>query len=230
MSASGRRRASGEELLSERRGEAFYPTPREAIDPIAPHLLPALLTARRIVELGAGDGAIVRALLDLGVRAERIVAVEKEPALAARCRALGVRCDEADALTWEHEPLPEGHVADVVMGNPPYGIRRKGVKYVPLALPFVRKALALTTTPGGERRGVVAQLLRLGFLTTPARATFFRADAPSVYILEERPHFVPGGQDSEGNAWFVWSGPPRPAPGRIHWPVRPTSQLTIEGA
>jgi hypothetical protein len=92
-----------------------------------------------------------------------------------------------------------------IVTNPPFK----------LAVPFVRKALELTT-------GKVAMLLKVAFLEGIERSTLF-ASSPlaRVHVFSQRLAFVPGGT-SEGRAldgggmmafaWFVWDhshkGPP----------------------
>jgi phosphatidylethanolamine/phosphatidyl-N-methylethanolamine N-methyltransferase len=73
-----------------------------------------------VVELGAGTGAITKALLERGVPAERLLAVENCPYYAGllRRRFAGVEVVEGDALQFDRL-LPQGMpVAAVVSGIP----------------------------------------------------------------------------------------------------------------
>jgi len=88
-----------------------------------------------VVEAGAGDGALTRALVDAGYR---VVAVEKDGRLYARLRARfagepRVTCRHADFLAW---PLPAGEPYRIV-SNVPYGITAA----------FVRKVLQAARPP-----------------------------------------------------------------------------------
>jgi len=74
-----------------------------------------------VVEVGAGEGALTA---ELARRAGRLIALEIDPALAARLRARlpGVEVVEADARRWGYGALarpPGGRV--LVVGNLPYG-------------------------------------------------------------------------------------------------------------
>lgn len=73
-----------------------------------------------VVEVGAGEGALTA---ELARRAGRLIALEIDPALAARLRARlpGVEVVEADARRWAYGALarpPGGRV--LVVGNLPY--------------------------------------------------------------------------------------------------------------
>ena len=86
----------------ERRERDFYPTPREAVLPLLPHLVPRT----RFFEPCAGDGALVRHLEAEGHICARASDIEpKGPGIEARC-ALG-------------SPLPLG-IAPVFITNPPW--------------------------------------------------------------------------------------------------------------
>jgi phosphatidylethanolamine/phosphatidyl-N-methylethanolamine N-methyltransferase len=73
-----------------------------------------------VVELGAGTGAVTRALLERGVSPDRLLAVENSPYYAnlLRNRFAGVEIVQGDALQFERL-LPDGvPVAAVVSGIP----------------------------------------------------------------------------------------------------------------
>jgi 23S rRNA (adenine-N6)-dimethyltransferase len=67
-----------------------------------------------VLDIGAGQGAITRAL---GRAGARVLAVERDPRLAAQLRAAGFDVVEADAaaLAWPREPF-------AVVANLPFGI------------------------------------------------------------------------------------------------------------
>jgi hypothetical protein len=90
---------------------------------------------------------------------------------------------------------------DLVAGNPPY----KG------ALVHVQRSLAVAP--------VVGLLLRLGFLASQGRRSFWRAHPPAyVHILSRRPSFTDGGTDNSDYAFYVWDEREGPATStRLHW-------------
>jgi len=77
----------------------------------------------------------------------------------------------------------------LIITNPPYK----------LALPFIEKSLR-SVAPGGD----VAMLLRINFLGSQKRASFWRQHPCAVYVLPKRPSFTNGGTDATEYAWFVW--------------------------
>lgn len=85
-------------------------------------------------------------------------------------------------------PLPS---IDYIIGNPPYNEAEE----------HVRKALELV-----EFGGMVAFLLRLGFLESQKRLAFWREHpAQRMYALVPRPSFSGDGKtDGQAYAWFVW--------------------------
>lgn len=96
-----------------------------------------------------------------------------------------------------------------VVTNPPFK----------LAVPFVRKALELTTAK-------VAMLLKIAFLEGIERGELFRTTPLArVHVFSQRLAFVPGGSDParklDGGgmmafAWFVWDHAYKGRP-EIHW-------------
>ena len=81
-------------------------------------------------------------------------------------------------------------VFDLVIGNPPFSG----------ALPHTEHALLLRSS-----FGAVAFLLRLAFLESKDRASFWRSNpASKVYVFSERPSFTGGGTDSAAYGLFVW--------------------------
>lgn len=175
---------------SERVEHDVYTTPAWCVRALL-RRHPALLLLRPILEPAAGDGAILRVLLEEGVPPEYIRGIERRPGAAAVCNALWVTTDCGDFLTGDLVRVRP----QLVIGNPPYS----------QAEAFVRLALDLVGS-----MGTVAMLLRLGFAASQARAEWHRERRPSVYVLPRRPSFIPGGgTDSCDYAWFMW----RPRPG-----------------
>ncbi len=80
---------------------------------------------------------------------------------------------------------------DAVVGNPPYR----------LAEQFIRHSLDLVRVDG-----VVAYVLRTGFLASAGRLPLFSSHPPKrVYMLAERPSFTDDGRtDSYTYCWIVW--------------------------
>jgi predicted RNA methylase len=83
-------------------------------------ILSEIPDAGTIIDAGAGDGAISRALVASGIDGKRIVAVELDAALANECRVDA----EYDVLctNWLTYPAPLRSIPNVacVIMNPPY--------------------------------------------------------------------------------------------------------------
>jgi len=80
---------------------------------------------------------------------------------------------------------------NTVITNPPYV----------LAQEFVQKALKDV-----EMDGEVIMLLRLNFLESIKRQSFWKTNPPShIYVMAKRPSFTGKGTDATGYAWFVWT-------------------------
>lgn len=149
----------------------------------------------RVVDLGAGVGAVGLALLALGA-AERAVLVEREPVYATLARANGeafpgrVEVVVADAL---EASVPE---APLVVANPPYTLASRGP-----APPEQRRAAA--------RSGELDPFVRAA-----ARATLAGGRAVFVYPCSELPALLHAAADA--GLWaramrFVHASPDRPA-------------------
>lgn len=85
----------------ERAPRDFYPTPREAVLPLLPHLPYGVMFA----EPCAGDGALIRALEANGMSCIEALDIEPRTDMAYR----------ADALDWSVD-----HSADLIITNPPW--------------------------------------------------------------------------------------------------------------
>lgn len=135
----------------------------------------------------AGEGAILKVCREAGYLTKGI---ELDPQRADECATVASEgCLAADALA---DSLPWW--GDLVVTNPPYR----------LALEFIKSYLLWAE---GKKEG--AFLLRLNFLGSQKRASFFKQHPPDVYVLPKRPSFTEdGGTDACEYAWFLW-GPNR---------------------
>jgi len=168
----------------------FYGTPEWCVRALFKHIIPwAAQSGEMVVEPSAGDGAIVRAMLNVGIGARRIAAVEQDGRHHQALADLGVCVVGGDTLS-----LTYSNVGLVVM-NPPYRKAREHVEH------------ALQQVYG--KAGTVAALLRLGFLGSKRRISFWKQHPADVFVLPERPSFTTDGKtDASEYAWFVW-GPGR---------------------
>ena len=144
----------------------------------------------RIIEPSVGGGAFLRAVWPyvwLSNTAACDVNPDAEGLRLAESRHVG------DFLTM---PQPED-VAPLpvwVIGNPPYG----------QAMEHVEHALGLAL-PDRKPQGGVAFLLRLAFVESEARRSFWkRWPVTELHILSKRPSFTGGKTDSCAYAFFVW--------------------------
>jgi hypothetical protein len=80
----------------------------------------------------------------------------------------------------------------VIITNPPYS----------LAMDFIEKALSLKPEK-------LVLLLRVNFLGSEKRCSFFRNNSPDVYLLPNRPSFAFGGTDACEYGFFVWGKEPQ---------------------
>ena len=179
MSATGR--------SDVRQIDDFYQTPAwcvrrllEAVDlPVGSWLEPAV-----------GHGAIVRAVnAHLDSKGFKVdwYAADIRPAVR---HYVGDVVDSAQLFAGNDFTKPsmlDTGDFDVTITNPPYA----------LAMQFIERALGMSS--------YVVVLLRLNFLGSARRATFFREEMPDVYVLPNRPSFTGGGTDATEYAWCVWT-------------------------
>ncbi len=171
-----------------RRADDAYYTPAWAVHRL---LEKCELPGQRWFDPCAGDGAIIRATREYGYL---WTANEIDKDKANWLLSLCPNVSSSDFLLWGSGPA----LYDVILTNPPYS----------LAGEFIVQSLRYART--------VAMLLRLSFLESIERATFFHAHMPEVYVLPNRPTFVkvrtylPTGNtrvstgDSAAYAWMVW--------------------------
>jgi len=167
----------------------FYTTPASAVHAILNRLPSALVSMdHRVLEPAAGDGAILRVLLDRGHQKHKLEAVESWRDRAKCCEELGVNTHCGDFLSDEYAPCAE---PKLIITNPPYS----------LAGEFVKKCLAIAA----RTDALVCLLLRLRFLESKKRARLLARNPPDVYVLVPRPSFTSDGKtDASAYAWFVW--------------------------
>lgn len=180
-------------MSAPRRADDFYETPKFCVDRLLDRLW---LPSGHWLEPSAGSGAIIRA-----VNAHlHYQPLHGRPRVTWEAVELNDFYEEAldplcgTALTIGANFLDPGFFPDnafaTVIGNPPYS----------LAEAFVRACLPLSPH--------VVMLLRLNFLESKSRASFFAAEMPDVYVLPNRPSFTGKGTDRTGYGWFHW-GPDR---------------------
>lgn len=167
----------------------YYATPEWVTRLILPKL--DWHAVESVLDPCAGDGAILRAVLDGARRINELRGIEIDPDRAA---AAGAECRDAMTTPWGRP--------DLVIMNPPFN----------LAQSFCERAFS-EISPGGE----VAALMRLAMLESRSRAGFWAAHPADVYVLGKRPSFTGGGSDSAAYGWFVW-GPGR---GNRWWRLDP---------
>ena len=156
-----------------------YFTPHWLTEAILPHIGERLSDNRplKILEPAFGDGHIVAPLksyLDVCGFAHDVSVIDITPPI------------NIDFLTHDF-----GNTRfDLIITNPPYS----------LAMEFVEKSMEIRR----DKNSIVCMLLRIGFLGSKKRATWLRANTPSVYITPKRPSFVNGGNDNCEYGWFIW--------------------------
>jgi len=147
-----------------RQPDDFYSTPAWCTRAI----LPVIITpsVRHVLDPAAGEGAILDEVKRMYHGAVGTSGYETDHERALVCGAHGHGVGVADALASRR------WVADAVVMNPPFA----------LASEFVARAISEVPT--------VACVLRLGFLASMKRATFWRDHPADVFVLPRRPSFT----------------------------------------
>lgn len=171
-----------------RKEHDFYATPKWCIGRILERLSDRELPDGKWLEPGAGSGNILK------------MAAAYRPKVSWTALDIREECREQllvytpnviitdKYLNPELTPLKDLHY-DVAIGNPPYN----------LALDFIKTARA--------QADHVLFLLRLNFLGSKRRQSFWAEHMPDVYVLPNRPSFtIDGGTDATEYAWFHWHG------------------------
>lgn len=168
----------------------YYPTPDWLIRPILPYVMPGggvpVPEGGRefnILEPSCGSGAIV----------EELEAYPTRVPVCIDCLDIAPRgfdCRQADFLAEDPEPI-----FDLVITNPPYSAAQEFIDH---SRKFLR-----------SQDSVLCFLLRLNFLGSQKRASWWREHGPSgLYVTPRRPSFRKGGTDATEYAWFIWDGRP----------------------
>lgn len=189
----------------------YYATPHWVIRQFLPYALRYLGETNThspvVLDPSAGDGRIVNAM-----------AMEVAPLLPGSVW-MGVdihdACDypkpvvsytRTDFLRWE-PPLE----CNMIITNPPFSRAEQ----------FVRHSISLLADGG-----VLAFLLRLGFLASSGRASGLWQDHPlyHLHILPHRPCFTDGkSSDKSDYAWYIWKKGFRQTTHLTNLPVMPIS-------
>jgi hypothetical protein len=202
-----------------RRPLDFYETPIGAVYPLLEELKPIIVGRTGnyqhkpyVVDVGAGSGSLSQAVLDTwdgavvdaaelnGDHAEALQAVRGAPRengykpQIMRIHWGNFLTDDPDwkwerGETWPGTPWP-----DLWISNPPYLE----------AQAFVERMLF----HAGQHPdvGIVAALLRVGFVESSKRYEFWKAHPPAAMrFLVERPSFTGKGTDASAYAWMLWN-------------------------
>lgn len=168
-----------------------YPTPRLLAGRALQWLRPHIPEPRFICDPGAGSGAWGEAARMIWPYAH-ITGIERRvPATKPVCY------DSWLAADYVESPYLDGLAApfDLIIGNPPFNQAEQ----------FVRKSMELLTMSGR-----CFFLLRLGFLESAGRVSFFKHYCPThVITLVQRPSFKPSERgekttDYAAYALFLW--------------------------
>lgn len=158
---------------SARRASDLYETPKETIQSLLKHI--TIDPSEMLLEPCGASGAIIKEIPANWTAIE----LRGEDEVKLNSVAQEVICPQ-DFLTWDSE----GVEFDRIITNPPFS----------LAMEFLEKSLALAPE--------VIFLLRLSFLESQKRHTFWQTRKPQVLVLSKRPSFIYGATDSCAYAWF----------------------------
>lgn len=159
-----------------------YFTPVAAVQSLLEELKPLIVDGSTIYDPAAGTGQLVYAATKAYPNAI-VAGMEIDPLL---CNGVII---QGDFLVDNGLPVPT-----LYLSNPPYFN----------ALSFMRKMVA--------QQGMVAALLRLGFLASQGRHIWWKRNPPSaIRVLSKRPSFTGDGYtDRYDYAWFLWNIPVKP--------------------
>ncbi len=156
-----------------------YYTPRDLADALVAQLDLADI-GTMVLEPSVGAGAFADAIHARAPEA-MITGVDIDPGAPGL-----MRCHRPVTGDFLDLPSPLGGW-DLAIGNPPY---RHALDHVVHALHMAHR---------------VAFLLRLGFLESKSRATFWKQwPATHIWALSERPSFTGGGTDATAYGFFLW--------------------------
>ena len=177
-------------LEAGRRERDAYYTPDDVAESCVKTIAHRIGKAQ-IIEPSVGGGAFLHAVLNAGAWRSNTVACDINPDAAGLALAGSHHVGDFLTMPQPHDvaPLPVW-----VVGNPPYG----------QAMEHVEHALSLAM-PERKPQGGVAFLLRLAFVESEARRSFWRQwPVTELHILSKRPSFTGGKTDSCAYAFFVW--------------------------
>ena len=172
----------------------FYETPAWAVERLVERTMrPTVFTEKPAhwFEPTAGDGAIIQAVNKYLGRAQKWTAVECRATAYEQLAQLGADAFIADYLNWSPTPAMV-EATEVVITNPPFALAEEVIRRACVQFPHAMKCF----------------LVRLGFLASEKRLSLWASfgAAPSVYVLPNRPSFVPSGKtDSADYCWLVWN-------------------------
>ena len=158
---------------------------------LADHMVADIVPGSRVIELGAGTGALTRAILDCGVNASDLLAIEQNEAFSEMLRkrfpGIAVVTDNALGLSRHAHMLPGP--ADFVVSGLPLLLFAPGRK-----LRLLHRVFSVLTeegafhqfTYGGRCPVERAVLRRLGLEATLLRFTPLNVPPAFVYRMQRR--------------------------------------------
>lgn len=162
---------------SKRKENDFYSTPKEALDPILPHLPKTV----EFWEPAAGDGRLILWLRESGRTAWGI---DLNHGFVAWMEGEAVGIDKSNQ---GRDFLDDKTPRQFIITNPPFS----------LAQEFVTHSL--------EVADETMLLLRLNFLGAQKRRDWWKTREPdAIFVLSNRPDFTGDGGDSCEYGWFYW--------------------------
>jgi len=159
----------------------YYRTPDWVIDHAIEILSQRFGASPFVLDAGCGDGAILARFESAGFEGAGFE-LDHDLCVAARKQRAG----DIVKGCFLRDPFPVPPSAVCVM-NPPFSLARE----------FVERSIALGMP--------TLALLRLSFLASKKRVSFWREHAAHVYVLPRRPSFTGNGlTDSCDYAWFLF--------------------------
>lgn len=168
------------------RSADFWPTPRHAVESILEICPPP---PGRVLEPAAGDGAIVRVLIERGYE---VHAMDIRPEVMRHYAGL-CPITIGDWIAHANSPITVSRIAgghpESILTNPPFSIGRQFAQ------------ACLTTRPA-----YLALLLRCNVIGSNPWAPFWLEHPPTgLYPLRQRPSFSGDGKtDASEYAWITW--------------------------
>ena len=171
---------------SKRAAHDFYATPEKVVSLfLQESKILSTVNGGGILEPSAGNGNIVKAIKQFSPESH-VTAVELREEELENLTSVG--SDSVIITNFLEEDFTDKF--QLIIGNPPYS----------LAQEFVEKSISLL-----EPEGTVAMLLRVGFLGSKKRHSFFKKFPVSeLYVCSARPSFTGKGTDASEYAWFIW--------------------------